>query len=59
LSHSVFINTAQLIIAKHRNGPTGEIDFKINPDSLRFLELDKIHGDLGVVNDMGEGENYL
>lgn len=50
------INTAQLIIAKHRNGPTGEIDFKINPDSLRFLELDKIHGDLGVVN---EGENYL
>ena len=50
------INTAQLIIAKHRNGPTGEIDFKINPDSLRFLELDKIHGDLGAVND---GENYL
>ncbi|MBI2062443.1 MAG: replicative DNA helicase [Candidatus Yanofskybacteria bacterium] len=53
------INMAQLIIAKHRNGPTGEIDFKINPDSLRFLELDKIHGDLGVVNDVGEGENYL
>lgn len=51
------INTAQLIIAKHRNGPTGEIDFKINPDSLRFLNLDKIHGDLGVVNN--EGENYL
>lgn len=41
------INTAQLIIAKHRNGPTGEIDFKIHPDSLRFFELDKIHGDLG------------
>lgn len=37
---------AQLIIAKHRNGPTGEIDFKINPDSLRFHELDKMHGDL-------------
>lgn len=51
------INTAQLIIAKHRNGPTGEIDFKINPDSLRFLELDKIHGDLGAVDSMGE--NYL
>src|SRR3989344_3122819 len=44
------INTAQLIIAKHRNGPTGEIDFKINPDSLRFLELDKIHGDLGQID---------
>ena len=53
------INTAQLIIAKHRNGPTGEIDFKINPDSLRFFELDKIHGALGVVNAIGEGENYL
>ena len=51
------INTAQLIIAKHRNGPTGEIDFKINPDSLRFLELDKIHGDLGQVD--GTGESYL
>src|SRR3989338_9110165 len=51
------INTAQLIIAKHRNGPTGEIDFKINPDSLRFLEMDKVHGDLGVVDNMGE--NYL
>jgi len=51
------INTAQLIIAKHRNGPTGEIDFKINPDSLRFLELDKIHGDLAQNNDVGE--NYL
>jgi replicative DNA helicase len=51
------INTAQLIIAKHRNGPTGEIDFKINPDSLRFLELDKIHGDLGAIDSMGE--NYL
>ena len=51
------INTAQLIIAKHRNGPTGEIDFKINPDSLRFLELDKIHGDLGQTDPIGE--NYL
>lgn len=35
------INIAQLIIAKHRNGPTGEIEFRINPDSLRFLEIDK------------------
>ena len=51
------INTAQLIIAKHRNGPTGEIDFKINPDSLKFLELDRIHGDLGQVDPVGE--NYL
>lgn len=36
-------NIAQLIIAKHRNGPTGEIEFRINPESLEFLELDKLH----------------
>jgi replicative DNA helicase len=30
------INTADLIIAKHRNGPTGEIKFRIDPVSLRF-----------------------
>lgn len=37
------INHAQLIIAKHRNGPTGEVDFRIDPDSLRFVEVDKSH----------------
>jgi len=37
------LNHAQLIVAKHRNGPTGEIDFRIDPDSLRFLEIDKSH----------------
>lgn len=37
------LNYAQLVIAKHRNGPTGEIDFRIDPDSLRFLEIDKSH----------------
>jgi len=38
-------NVAQLIIAKHRNGPTGEIEFRINPESLEFLEIDKTHSD--------------
>ncbi|MDP3696851.1 MAG: replicative DNA helicase [Candidatus Taylorbacteria bacterium] len=37
------LNHAQLIIAKHRNGPTGDIDFRIDPDSLRFMEIDKSH----------------
>lgn len=37
------LNIAQLIIAKHRNGPTGEIDFRIDPDSLKFIEIDKSH----------------
>ena len=35
------LNYAQLVVAKHRNGPTGEIDFRIDPDSLRFIEVDK------------------
>ncbi len=29
-------NLAELIIAKHRNGPTAEIKFRIDPVSLRF-----------------------
>lgn len=38
-------NLAQLIIAKHRNGPTGEIDFHINPENLEFSEVDTVHTD--------------
>lgn len=37
------LNIAQLVIAKHRNGPTGEIEFRINPDSLLFQEVDRRH----------------
>lgn len=37
------LNMAQLIIAKHRNGPTGDIDFYIDPDSLQFYEVDRQH----------------
>ena len=29
-------NIADLLIAKHRNGPTGEVKFRIDPSSLRF-----------------------
>lgn len=35
------LNMAKLLIAKHRNGPTGEIDFVINPDTLVFSEEEK------------------
>jgi replicative DNA helicase len=38
-------NLAQLLIAKHRNGPTGEINFHINPDNLEFSEVDTVHTD--------------
>lgn len=39
------LNQAQVIIAKHRNGPTGQIDFHIEPHSLRFKTQDKFHTD--------------
>ena len=39
------LNQAQLVIAKHRNGPTGEIDFHINPENLEFSEVDTVHTD--------------
>ena len=38
-------NLAQLMIAKHRNGPTGEINFHINPENLEFSEVDTVHTD--------------
>ena len=39
------LNRAQVIIAKHRNGPTGEIRFYVEPESLRFKTEDKFHTD--------------
>lgn len=39
------LNRAQLIIAKHRNGPTGEIGFYLEPNSLKFKTEDKFHTD--------------
>lgn len=39
------LNIAQLVVAKHRNGPTGELEFRVDPDSLLFWEIDKSHSD--------------
>ena len=36
-------NIADLIIAKHRNGPTGRIELYFQPDRIRFMSLDKKH----------------
>ncbi|MDP1718986.1 MAG: replicative DNA helicase [bacterium] len=36
-------NMAQVIIAKHRNGPTGYIDLRFNQDTTSFKNLDKVH----------------
>ena len=32
-----------LIIAKHRNGPTGRIELYFHPERLRFMSLDAKH----------------
>lgn len=34
---------ADLILAKHRNGPTGKIELYFHPEKLKFLSLDKRH----------------
>jgi len=36
-------NITDLIIAKHRNGPTGKIELYFHPERLRFMSLDKKH----------------
>ncbi len=38
-------NMAQIIIAKHRNGPLGAVDLKFDPDEVTFREPDKRHGE--------------
>jgi len=32
-------NVAELIIAKQRNGPTGTVDLRFTPSSMRFDNL--------------------
>lgn len=36
-------NITDLIIAKHRNGPTGRIELYFHPERLRFMSLDRKH----------------
>ncbi|HRQ86907.1 MAG TPA: DnaB-like helicase C-terminal domain-containing protein, partial [Candidatus Saccharibacteria bacterium] len=38
-------NITDLIIAKHRNGPTGTVELYFHPERLRFMSLDKKHSD--------------
>lgn len=38
-------NITDLFIAKHRNGPTGKIELYFHPERLRFMSLDRKHGD--------------
>lgn len=36
-------NITDLIIAKHRNGPTGKVELYFHPERLRFMSLDHKH----------------
>jgi replicative DNA helicase len=36
-----FPNVTDLLIAKHRNGPTGRIQLYFHPERLKFMDLDK------------------
>jgi len=36
-------NITDLIIAKHRNGPTGKVELYFHPEHLRFMSLDRKH----------------
>lgn len=36
-------NLTDLIIAKHRNGPTGKVELYFHPERLKFMSLDRNH----------------
>jgi len=36
-------NTAEIIIAKHRNGPLGTVQLKFDPEQVSFRNIDKVH----------------
>lgn len=36
-------NTAEIIIAKHRNGPLGTVKLKFDPDKVSFQSIDSTH----------------
>lgn len=38
-------NTAEIIIAKHRNGPLGTVKLKFDEENVSFRNIDKIHAD--------------
>jgi len=38
-------NIADIIVAKHRNGPTGQISLRFAKEQTRFMDLDTFHDD--------------
>lgn len=39
------LNTAQIIVGKHRNGPLGDVDLKFDPEKVSFEEIDTVHSE--------------
>lgn len=37
------INSAQIIVEKHRNGPLGLVELKFDPEKVSFKEIDTVH----------------
>ncbi len=37
------VNSAQIIVGKHRNGPLGDVDLKFDPEKVSFVEIDTVH----------------
>lgn len=42
-------NIADILIAKHRNGPTGQISLRFVSEQTKFTDLDTYHDELGYV----------
>ncbi|MDU2710143.1 MAG: DnaB-like helicase C-terminal domain-containing protein, partial [Finegoldia magna] len=40
-------NIAEIIVAKHRNGPTGTVDTLFDKEHTKFMDLDKQMPDVG------------
>ncbi|MDP2598432.1 MAG: DnaB-like helicase C-terminal domain-containing protein, partial [Candidatus Liptonbacteria bacterium] len=41
-------NTTQILIAKHRNGPIGEVDLQFDAERVTFKNIDKRYQNLEV-----------
>lgn len=39
-------NVAEIIIAKHRNGPLGTVQLKFDPEKVSFRSIDRVHSGL-------------